>query len=251
MDDGGGGGSVVVAEALRQRAAQQRARWEAFQKKRRSFQKKEEDEEEREDSRRRWQHPDSDGGSAINAAPSTFNNELDAASGRVAAANRAATTAGPSQRVEDAGGVSEAGAASVRGVINDHGVEHDGNAPHMCRICFAGEEAGRLFAPCRCRGSIGKVHVSCLNAWRNMSANQRSYFQCDQCGYRYNVERAQWASKLENPDLAVALSAMLIVLVVVVAGVASRLFSARVLAAGKDDPIVHLACTLLNHEASS
>jgi len=110
-------------------------------------------------------------------------------------------------------------------------VEDDGSAP-QCRICFAGEEAGRLFAPCQCRGSIGKVHVGCLNAWRNLSANDQSYVACDQCGYRYNVERAAWASKLESPNLAIALSALLILLLVVVGGVASRLVSTPILAAG-------------------
>ena len=38
-----------------------------------------------------------------------------------------------------------------------------------CRICFAREEEGRLFSPCRCRGTMKHVHVKCLDAWRRAS----------------------------------------------------------------------------------
>ena len=54
----------------------------------------------------------------------------------------------------------------------------------ICRVCFCGEEAGRLFVPCRCRGSMKYVHPHCLNEWRATSVNARSYTHCDQCGYR-------------------------------------------------------------------
>ena len=56
-----------------------------------------------------------------------------------------------------------------------------------CRVCFCGEEAGRLLAPCRCRGSVKYIHESCLNEWRVRSANPRSFERCDQCGYRYRT----------------------------------------------------------------
>lgn len=48
----------------------------------------------------------------------------------------------------------------------------------MCRVCFCGEEAGRLFAPCHCRGSMRWVHPECLNEWRATSVNQRSFYRC-------------------------------------------------------------------------
>ena len=76
----------------------------------------------------------------------------------------------------------------------------------MCRICFSGEEDGakgadRLFSPCQCRGSQGLVHVRCLNHWRARSRNNASYFTCNTCHYRYNLERATWAKRIEDPRL--------------------------------------------------
>lgn len=70
----------------------------------------------------------------------------------------------------------------------------------LCRICFSGEESGRLFSPCLCRGSIGLIHVDCLNQWRNMSRNPRSYYGCEQCGYQYNLERTRAAVFLEREE---------------------------------------------------
>lgn len=42
-----------------------------------------------------------------------------------------------------------------------------------CRVCFCGEEAGPLLAPCRCKGSMRFVHHTCLNEWRSASANPK------------------------------------------------------------------------------
>ena len=46
---------------------------------------------------------------------------------------------------------------------------------------------------------MGKVHLDCLNQWRAMSVNPQSFYQCDQCGYKYNVQRAEIATLLEKP----------------------------------------------------
>ena len=32
------------------------------------------------------------------------------------------------------------------------------------------------------------VHPECLNEWRAQSANPRSFYLCDQCGYQYNIQ---------------------------------------------------------------
>ena len=53
---------------------------------------------------------------------------------------------------------------------------------------------GRLISPCRCRGTMKFVHLSCLNSWRYASPNAKSVYQCDQCGYRYNFNRTQYAA---------------------------------------------------------
>lgn len=56
----------------------------------------------------------------------------------------------------------------------------------------------RLISPCLCRGTVAKVHVACLNRWRNRSPSSTSYFQCDQCKYRYRIKRAKIAGLAEN-----------------------------------------------------
>ena len=42
------------------------------------------------------------------------------------------------------------------------------------------------------------VHLSCLNSWRYASPNARSVYQCDQCGYKYNFNRTQYAALVGN-----------------------------------------------------
>jgi hypothetical protein len=54
----------------------------------------------------------------------------------------------------------------------------------LCRICFSAAHEhglGELFSPCLCSGSMRFVHVACINDWRVQSANQSSFYQCDQC----------------------------------------------------------------------
>eukprot|EP00494_Astrolonche_serrata_P004134 UN04145 len=45
---------------------------------------------------------------------------------------------------------------------------------------FDGEEdavTGKLFSPCKCKGSVGYVHVNCLNRWRQL-ASSKNYYSC-------------------------------------------------------------------------
>ena len=105
----------------------------------------------------------------------------------------------------------------------------------MCRICFSGEEDGakgadRLFSPCQCRGSQGLVHVRCLNHWRARSRNNASYFTCNTCHYRYNLERAAWAKRIEDPRLLAAVSLFIVSVIVAATGVAVTFVASRVLA---------------------
>ena len=74
-----------------------------------------------------------------------------------------------------------------------------------CRICFSSEEtiSNRLFRPCLCRGSMRYVHMECLDTWRQTSANPQSFFQCDQCKFKYHLgqsdKRFFWARCLSKP----------------------------------------------------
>lgn len=55
----------------------------------------------------------------------------------------------------------------------------------ICRICHEGGSAEGLLSPCRCAGSLGKVHRSCLETW--LSASNTSY--CELCHAQFSIER--------------------------------------------------------------
>lgn len=116
----------------------------------------------------------------------------------------------------------------------DHGAEgnpQEANAgpgeEKMCRICFDGpdEELGKLFSPCLCRGTVSLalfllpvrfhsmlltwqdrfssqsryVHTACLEQWRKASPNARAFWECQQCGYRYRLQRTALARVVTSP----------------------------------------------------
>ncbi|XP_044264904.1 E3 ubiquitin-protein ligase MARCHF3-like isoform X1 [Tribolium madens] len=52
----------------------------------------------------------------------------------------------------------------------------------VCRICHANNVPGEnLISPCRCKGSLAYVHLSCLETWINESFR----LTCELCGFRY------------------------------------------------------------------
>jgi hypothetical protein len=85
----------------------------------------------------------------------------------------------------------------------------------LCRICFCGDECGKLIAPCRCRGSVRFVHAACLNEWRVASANPRAFHRCDQCGYVYRTRRTALAAWLQDERVVVCAAAAILALLVV------------------------------------
>ncbi|KAJ0178671.1 hypothetical protein K1T71_005446 [Dendrolimus kikuchii] len=66
---------------------------------------------------------------------------------------------------------------------SDHSLED------MCRICHGGggltAELGQLISACACRGTVGMVHVKCLERWLTESGKSR----CELCGTRYATRR--------------------------------------------------------------
>ena len=215
--DGDGGGSVVVAEALRRRRTRERARWEAFQ--------------------RRTRETDSSGANDHREAPRAW-----WAPRRAAAPNREdGSVAEPTAPREDDAPETRA-REPERPAEREHANTPDApddDDPPSCRICFAGEEEGRLFSPCRCRGTMKHVHVKCLDAWRRASQTapnrarrgdvRGSYVACDQCHFRYRLERSEWAARLEDPSLPGAVAAVSLVALVWLTGGACRLIAERVL----------------------
>ncbi|EFP80059.1 uncharacterized protein PGTG_05284 [Puccinia graminis f. sp. tritici CRL 75-36-700-3] len=76
----------------------------------------------------------------------------------------------------------------------------------LCRICLSGRDdddpsLGRFIQPCLCRGTMAFIHVGCLQRWRITSPSPKSFYRCDQCGYRYKLRRAKIAGLAENPAI--------------------------------------------------
>ncbi len=102
--------------------------------------------------------------------------------------------------------------------------------PPQCRICMSdvndeNSELGKLFSPCMCKGSVGLVHRKCLDRWRTLSSNPRSYFSCDQCKYDYNLERTEYAKWLEREELPNVFAVLATFLLALTIGVALRTIS--------------------------
>jgi len=56
----------------------------------------------------------------------------------------------------------------------------------FCRICHEGESAGeRLISPCRCSGSMGLVHRTCIEKWLTIV----NVDTCELCREKYSVTR--------------------------------------------------------------
>ena len=101
-------------------------------------------------------------------------------------------------------------------------------AEPICRICHGGAELGRLFSPCRCRGTSRFVHPACLAAWRTISEGRESFYVCDVCGFRYNVRRAAWAGVLESRALLLSATAVLLLAAVSAVGFGCRVATLRI-----------------------
>jgi E3 ubiquitin-protein ligase DOA10 len=56
----------------------------------------------------------------------------------------------------------------------------------VCRICRTGQEAGQLYSPCKCTGSIGSLHEQCLFEWLN---SRRGKELCEVCKTPYKFTK--------------------------------------------------------------
>jgi len=81
------------------------------------------------------------------------------------------------------------------------------------------EDGGRLFSPCKCKGSQKYVHEGCLQAWRNAGPrNDRNSWKCPTCGFEYKLERLVWGRMLSRPLVRVSLTLSIMVLTVFLLG---------------------------------
>ncbi|CAI2183089.1 7113_t:CDS:2 [Funneliformis geosporum] len=112
----------------------------------------------------------------------------------------------------------------------DSGINSSAHAPEdkMCRICFAGSEEednlGRLISPCQCKGTMRYVHVECLNHWRLQSQKQTSFFQCDECKYKYAFRRTTMAKFATNEFILTLVTLSLFAICVFLGGFLAKFF---------------------------
>ncbi|GFS20190.1 E3 ubiquitin-protein ligase MARCH3 [Elysia marginata] len=66
-----------------------------------------------------------------------------------------------------------------------------------CRICQDGDFYEKLISPCLCSGTVGFVHISCLNTWLQVTSRT----SCELCGFPFPVKkkRAPLSEYLRNP----------------------------------------------------
>ncbi|XP_061331617.1 E3 ubiquitin-protein ligase MARCHF3 isoform X2 [Pezoporus occidentalis] len=71
------------------------------------------------------------------------------------------------------------------------------NGQPICRICHEGSSQEDLLSPCKCTGTLGTIHRSCLEHWLTSSNTSC----CELCHFRFAVEHkyrplVEW---LRNP----------------------------------------------------
>ncbi|XP_012262748.2 E3 ubiquitin-protein ligase MARCHF3-like [Athalia rosae] len=63
--------------------------------------------------------------------------------------------------------------------------EKQNSSSIYCRICHEDESLEELVDPCKCAGSVGLVHTSCLEKWLSTSNSDR----CEICKWVFTIER--------------------------------------------------------------
>ncbi|XP_029050796.1 E3 ubiquitin-protein ligase MARCHF3-like isoform X1 [Osmia bicornis bicornis] len=59
------------------------------------------------------------------------------------------------------------------------------NEEIQCRICYDSTQQLPIIYPCKCKGTMGAIHLKCLEHWLEES-NRNS---CELCGHQYEVRR--------------------------------------------------------------
>lgn len=55
----------------------------------------------------------------------------------------------------------------------------------MCRICHEDGSHEKLVSPCHCTGTMGMLHVSCLERWLGSSNTTK----CEICQFQFVVQK--------------------------------------------------------------
>ncbi|XP_050528095.1 E3 ubiquitin-protein ligase MARCHF2-like [Daktulosphaira vitifoliae] len=64
----------------------------------------------------------------------------------------------------------------------------------FCKICHSGGSYEQLMQPCFCKGSVGHVHLTCLEKWLNECGDDK----CELCLFRFQAERQRRYSALRS-----------------------------------------------------
>jgi hypothetical protein len=84
----------------------------------------------------------------------------------------------------------------------------EASAGAECRVCFDGRDAGVLFKPCLCDGSVKYVHVHCLARWRATNANGgRAKTECPNCHFKYRTGTWGTVSWMSHPSFVASATA--------------------------------------------
>ena len=148
---------------------------------------------------------------AAAGAPRTAGSEAAAA----AAAAAAASCGGTDLSTASCGG---ADLAPISDRISGAPISDEAESEPICRICYATLEEGlqaglgRLVSPCLCVGSMRFVHTECLQQWRSMAANPRSFYTCDNCLFRYSFRRTSVAQVLRSVLVLHLITSLLLLL---------------------------------------
>ncbi|KAJ4440652.1 hypothetical protein ANN_08799 [Periplaneta americana] len=104
-----------------------------------------------------------------------------------------------------------------------------------CRICFDSESHESLISPCCCRGTLAKIHLSCLERWLEESNSS----MCELCTFQYTTERcprygvtrslALWLASGTSPHLMLDIASLCILTPLAVIGTdfVIRIFAQR------------------------
>ena len=126
--------------------------------------------------------------------------------GQATTASHAAATEAPAAATCAASSSSSCAASSDAVSPIPARPDADDDTP-QCKVCLESEvtaESGRLYRPCRCRGSMA-VHVHCLQQWRSQAPNPS---RCESCHFVYRTERERLAVVIAHPATSVALTAL-------------------------------------------
>lgn len=92
----------------------------------------------------------------------------------------------------------------------------------ICRICYDDQSEEKLLSPCKCSGSVGWVHNSCLQKWISISHKK----ECSACKYQYQYTKKykrEFYRHLDKAYIPKLLTILFILITTILSGLISKL----------------------------